>query len=386
METIRILRVNFGWSLSDLAKKLGNVVSRQALHKYETGEAKPSPSVLLRLAEVFWVKPLELTEGPDFTIAILAFRKRQRLTSKEEKLIREQFVNETQRRIVVIARCDGHLPQGADLGNYDGETPELAAENLREKWGLGEAPITNLTACLEDHGIHAVLLDTKEGFDGVCAEITDSHGRQCGHAVGVRKSKCGGRTRFTLAHELGHLILKTTDETAANQFAGAFLAPRSVVTRRLGAKRNRIKRIELDELAKELGVSPDAVVRRAYDLQIIDKESYTFWNQVLRRHGVSKSDDIPAEKSVLLRQRVLRGLAEKIITESEARNWLGDEQFEEFADCDEPITTWELRKLTKEQRLKLLDRSVEAAAAYYNSEAAEIVDGAMEVYEDGGIP
>jgi transcriptional regulator with XRE-family HTH domain len=385
METIRALRCNLGWSLGDLAERLDGVVTRQALHKYETGEARPSPTVLSRLAEVFGVKPLELVAGPDFTVLVSAFRKRQGLSAKEEKRIREQFVNETRKRVAVLIRCGGRLPAGDRLDDCAGKMPELAAESLRKNWGLGETPISDLTTCLEDHGIHAVLLDTKEGFDGVCAEVTNGNGCLCGYAVGVRDTKAGGRTRFTLAHELGHLVLHTPDEASSNAFAGAFLAPRAVMVRRLGAKRNRIKRAELDELVKELRISPDAVVRRAYDLNIIDKESYTFWNQALRRYGIKKTDDIPAERSAWLQRRVLHGLAEKIITEKEARGWLGDEQFEKLLENDTPATTWELRKMTKAQRLELLEQSAEAAEAYYNGEEADIVEETGEVYEDGGL-
>lgn len=385
METLRALRSNLGWSLCDLAERLDGVVTRQALHKYETGEARPSPTVLSRLAEVFGVTPLELVDGPDFTVSVSAFRKRQGLPAKEANRIRERFVNEARKRMAVLIRCEGRLPLDGSLAGCSGGTPEDAALAVREAWGLGEMPIPNLTSCLEDHGIHAVLLETPDGFDGVCAEIADRNGSRCGYAVGVRDTKSGGRTRFTLAHELGHLVLRTPDEAPSNAFAGAFLAPRPVMVRRLGAKRNRIKKKELDDLATELGMSPDAVVRRAYDLEIIDKESYTFWNQVLRRNGAKKADGIPSERSTWLQRRVLRGLAEKLITADEARGWLGEEQFEKLSEGDAPSTAWELRKMTQEQRLGVLERAAEAAEAYYAETSSEIVAGTGEVIEDGGI-
>ena len=52
-----------GWSLEDLAAKLGGMVSRQALHKYEGGEMMPSPSVLSEIARVLGVTPQELATG-----------------------------------------------------------------------------------------------------------------------------------------------------------------------------------------------------------------------------------------------------------------------------------------------------------------------------------
>ncbi len=36
-----------------------------------------------------------------------------------------------------------HLP-APNLIDLDGDTPEMAARSLREKWGLGERPIKNM--------------------------------------------------------------------------------------------------------------------------------------------------------------------------------------------------------------------------------------------------
>ena len=42
-------------SLQKLADALGNVVTRQALNKYEQGKMKPDSSLLIRLSEILGV-------------------------------------------------------------------------------------------------------------------------------------------------------------------------------------------------------------------------------------------------------------------------------------------------------------------------------------------
>lgn len=382
---LRDLRKSRGWSLEDLAEKLGGTVSRQALHKYESGDITPLPSVLTKIALVFGVTPLELATGPDCLVEIKAFRKRAGLRARDEKNLRDQFVNEAQKRFAVQFKCEGQLRTKEKLQGFcSGEEPEHAAHLVRQHWSLGEAAISSLTTTMEDHQVHVILLDADEKFDGVCAVAKGTSDDLRGYAVGVRRMEAGGRLRLTLAHELGHLVLDTDDEDKAFHFAGALLAPKRVMQQKLGEKRNRIKKAELDALSEELGMSPEAIIHRAYDLEIITKDSYTFWSRLLRRNGVKKEDSIPKEDSTWLHRQVMKGYAERIITEAQARNWLGDE-FNRLADHDVQATQWDLRKKTKAERAELLRKAAVAAESYYNSDRFDCVAEAGEVYDDGGL-
>ena len=59
-----------------------------------------------------------------------------------------------------------------------------------------------------------------------------------------------GRKRFSIAHELGHLILVTDDEDAVNSFASNLLAPRPIIFAR------QLK--TADQIAKTFGMSISA--------------------------------------------------------------------------------------------------------------------------------
>ena len=64
------------------------------------------------------------------------------------------------------------------------------------------------------------------------------------------------RIRFTLAHELGHIILHTEDEDLADAFAGALLAPRPMVIA-YGCR-------TADEIKKRFGISIAAANHAIY--------------------------------------------------------------------------------------------------------------------------
>lgn len=390
---IKNLRVNLGWSLGDLAARLDGAVTRQALNKYETGLMSPSPAVMIKIATVLGVKPLDLTMGEPDQISVKAFRKRQGLTAKDEKAIREQFVSQTRKYAEVRQKCgflsdERHgLPPAptVDASAASAEIVEDFAVRLRRLWRLGSAPINNLSSAVEDHGIFVIMLDAGEKFDGICAEISTESGKVKTFAVGIRKTTSGGRFRLTLAHEIGHLLLDTENEDTAFRFAGAFLAPKEILFRRLGMKRNRIKKAEFDATAFELGISLDALVKRAFDLEIIGAESYRFWNMQLRRGGVRQQDGIPVEESTWLRRNVLRGLSEGLLTESEAYEFLGDDVFKKTVETELPFTAWQLRKLNKTARRNLLKQAEDDACDLYESEPSMMVAETGEVYDDGGI-
>ncbi len=88
---------------------------------------------------------------------------------------------------------------------------EAVAERLREAWDLGSNPIPDLIDVLETNGIRVFMIeaDAENKFDGLAACVNDMP------IVVVGRHWPGDRQRFTLAHELGHLMLqgRLTDGT-----------------------------------------------------------------------------------------------------------------------------------------------------------------------------
>ncbi|MBI1613635.1 ImmA/IrrE family metallo-endopeptidase, partial [Escherichia coli] len=93
-------------------------------------------------------------------------------------------------------------------------------------------PIADLTDTFEGLGLLIIVVDEENpGFSGLTAKARTEDGRLY-PVVAVSSRWPGDRQRFTLAHELGHLLLDgrladdIDEEKACDRFAGAFLAPR----------------------------------------------------------------------------------------------------------------------------------------------------------------
>jgi Zn-dependent peptidase ImmA (M78 family) len=117
-----------------------------------------------------------------------------------------------------------------DVPDPETDDPESAAEVVRAEWQLGTRPIKNMVHLLELHGIRVFSLD-EEGrkVDAF------SFWRDQRPYVMLNTQKSAEHSRFDAAHELGHLVLHRTGERGrdaereANQFASAFLMPRSAM-------------------------------------------------------------------------------------------------------------------------------------------------------------
>ncbi|MEZ4225509.1 MAG: XRE family transcriptional regulator [Polyangiaceae bacterium] len=154
------------------------------------------------------------------------------------------------------------------------EEIERAALDLRRGWGLGLGPIPNVTRLLESHGV--VVVHIPAGCSEVDAFSTWSDGRPLVFLVMEKGST--SRTRFDASHELGHLVMHTDAcpgnaelERQANRFASAFLLPAETFASECPRWLNWD---QLYELKARWRVSVQALVRRAFDLQLLSKASY----------------------------------------------------------------------------------------------------------------
>ena len=107
----------------------------------------------------------------------------------------------------------------------------------------------------------------------------------------------GDRFRFSLAHELGHMILhsipddETKIEDQAHRFAAAFLMPSAEIKPYLVAPK-------LSSLARVKAfwkVSIKALIKRAHDLHLITDNQYR-WLNVQYSKAFKTGEPIPVER------------------------------------------------------------------------------------------
>ena len=280
-ERFRSARLMKGFSLQDLANAIDNQVSRQALHRYEKGEVIPDTEKINLLSKALNVNPDYFFRSTKVELDEVEFRKLSKMPQKEASIIKE-ITKEKLSRYLELEEILGLSNEFEDyLKDFEIITEykqvNEAAELLREKWGLGYGPIFNIVELLEDKNIKVVDLRVNEDFDGLQTRVNGTIPVVVFNANKINKPD---RIRFTLLHELAHLLLKFGDiterqkETLCHQFAGAMLLPEKTLRAELGDHRNKLSINELGNIKKKYGISMQAIVIRAKDCGIIN-EHYT---------------------------------------------------------------------------------------------------------------
>lgn len=320
-----------GLSLRELEAAIQGAVSAQAIGKYERNEMMPGSAVLLALAKALAVSPEFLMSERDVDLVGVDFRKAPQAGTKEERAVEAAVLDQVERYLeleelfpdFVVAPAE---PKVAAFRIRSVESAEEAADALRSHWSLGCDPIPSMAELLEENGVKVIALSLPESVSGSKAFV-----QRPGHTdipvIVVNAGHNGERQRFTLAHELAHLILQVGPledrdaERAADRFAGAFLMPSETMFRLLGRNRTSISLGELAEVKKVFKVSVASLVVRCSQLNILSKAAYgRLWGQIRslgwNSHASNEPYRFPAEVPQRMERICLRAVAEEAISEA----------------------------------------------------------------------
>lgn len=330
-------RLAAGLSLRQLAQDVG--LSAMAISKYERDQIRPSSENLLRLARALSVRTEYFFREARVALTEVDFRKHSKLSPQDEGKAVEDVREKLERwfeleSVIPVSWPNAFvLPQGLPDHVVSYDSVEVLADQIRAAWQLGTGPVRNLVDKMEEEGIKVILTphDGGKKFDGLVAKAN-------GHTlVVVGQNWPGDRQRFTLAHELGHLVLhdrlaaNLDEERACNRFAGAFLVPRGEAIRLLGVSRSWLEPRELYLLKHEWGLSMNGWLYRAQDLEIINhsaaRRHWNFFSQQ-SNGGATWREQEPGDAYAQecprrFTQLVYRALAEDLIGESKAAELLG---------------------------------------------------------------
>lgn len=307
-DRLRLARMLASLSLDELGSLVG--VSRQFVHQLETGGKEPTQELRAALAVA-----LEVTEGFFASPTLRAVREDdchfRRLATAPRAILAQAAARGTAVEAIVEA-LDKRLRLPA-VNFPDSPSPasldevEAIAENARNYWGLGiDAPVTNMTRVVENAG--AVVVH----FDDISDRIDAlSIARRRPLIVRSSAKTAVVRLRFDLAHEAGHLIMHqgviTGDkitEGQAHRFASAFLIPRSAFAKEFPRTRRSLDWSGLFAMKLRWRMSVRAILRRAFDLGLIDAVQYRVGNIHLAKTGQAKAekfdDNLGTEKPELM--------------------------------------------------------------------------------------
>lgn len=207
---------------------------------------------------------------------------------------------------------------------------EFIAKKARDLLQLGSAPIKDLAALLEVHGVKVVPCPLRDEVSGAFV-----YTKNVGPCIFVNSRHRRTRQNFTLGHEYCHTLLdweqrahldltessKDPVETRADVFAAEFLMPREALEQflqRMGInapKKHAFGPYDVARIAAYFNASHLAVLWRLFNLGYIDaktRESLregTRWTQVDAELGVPEILDDVSDMSRKVSPERLRDMA-----------------------------------------------------------------------------
>jgi len=330
-ERIKQGRQMAGLTLRELAARVG--VSAQAISKYERNIDVPGSKVLIQLARALDVKVEFFLRPKSLSKIEVKFRKRQSLSARGKEAILSRVSDWLERYLEIESILSEdesglkfELPADfpREVGSF--EAVEKAAGDLRRAWDLGMGPIENLTDLLEAKGLKVGSMDAEMKFDACTFQAENDISVV---AIVSRADAPGDRQRFNMAHELGHLVLRTNglnDEKAAHRFAAAFLVPETAARFELRGKRTDLSLYELHLLKHKYGLSMQAWIYRARDLGIITESKANALFKIFSLRGWRKEepgDPMSSELPRRFERLVMGAMADGLISEPRASEILG---------------------------------------------------------------
>ncbi len=304
-----------GLSMSDLAHSLS--LSRQAISLFELKSRgiTPSPETLVKLSKTldvnisFFTLPLRKSESEQTAASVYNFRSLKSVSKINRESAKvclhilagmvdffEEFIEVTNQLPVF------DVPHFNELSD---EKIEEIATQTRRYWGMGDGVIPDLTKLLENKGVIIGYLDFANGIEGVSAWIENKP------VVVLSNKATAVRSRASLAHELGHLLLhhaltneeleskESVDkiESQAWHFAGCFLMPQVTIS-------NEVYSTNIDNLTLVKSrwlVSIGMILQRVLKIKLISEHQFIRARQKLASLNYLKreplDDVIPHEKS-----------------------------------------------------------------------------------------
>ena len=304
-QMLTLARESRGLTQGDLARLVG--VSQGKISKYESGILNVSSDDIKVLAKQLDYPPDFFTQQDPVRGAgssCLYHRKRQSMPVQELRRI--------QAEINVIRLQVARLLRGAeietenkfyrmDIDDYENSAEEVA-RLVRRAWGLPVGPVNNLVSAVEDAGgiVFRYSFGTRK-LDAVSQWLPGMP-----PLFFVNADIPADRLRFTLAHEIGHVIMHRVptenQEQEADRFAAEFLMPEAEI----GPHLRPISVQKAAALKPYWKTSMAAIIKRSFDLGFIGEAYYRKLFTQLSRLGYRTNEPVtvPDEEPATMREIV----------------------------------------------------------------------------------
>ncbi len=297
-----------GISQVELADKIGT--SQVNINRWETGVFDINSEAFVQIAEVLdFPESFFFQEGE--IVPPTFYRKRDKVAKKILDVVN---ANINIYRLHIGALLDATKHTEPTVPNYGDLTPQEAAQALRKKWKVAKGAIENLTDILEANGVIVASFDFETERVDSRSILTDAK-----HPIiFTNKSLLGDRLRFTLAYELGHLVMHAFNKPNfdidpghnANLFAAELLMPEKDI---IADFKQGVTLQTLANLKTKWKVSMQALLYRASDLELLSPNQKRYLLSQFNDMGIRRRE--PLELDILKEQpKLLRDLITKYRT------------------------------------------------------------------------
>ncbi|MGF6641597.1 ImmA/IrrE family metallo-endopeptidase [Paraburkholderia sp. MM6662-R1] len=277
-------------------------VGQAKIAKIEGGLQPDAPDELAgKLAESLKVPVAFLTQPGDLLgvgSSAYFYRKKADLTARDRKRI-HAIINLTRMHLAkllnaVEVKARRPLPQ-LDIEEYANSAARVA-QAVRQFWTLPDGPVKNVTALIESAGVIVVPVEFgTRSMDATSIRLADMP-----PLIFINGALPGDRWRFTLAHELGHLVMHDFPheqmEDEADEFAAEFLMPEAEM-RAIFTRLNNVRLEDLAKLKLFWRASMAALLKRVGDLGFLTPYGKKSLWISLRRLGLPEPNSFEREET-----------------------------------------------------------------------------------------
>lgn len=286
---LKLARESRGITQTELANLIPGL-GQGNLSKMEKGILSVADEITVKIAETLnYPVTFFCQQEPKSPVHSFYYRKRQVFPKKELLML--------EAKMDVIRLALDELLSSVDIPSYklpeiqpDGlKSPEDIARHVRTILKIPRGPIDKLNETLERAGVLVYFMDfDSEKFDGITLFTNSGY-----PVIFVNSRMPNDRKRFTIGHELGHLVMHIPfDEMSepevvegdANRFSSEFNMPEIDCRMDLIG----LKFGELDNLKAYWKMSKAAILYRAKALRLITEKTYKYMVIELARRGERK--------------------------------------------------------------------------------------------------
>lgn len=320
-----------GMTITELANNIE--VTKQSISQFENGQISPQFDTLMKITNILKFPREYFYEEDkiDIKLGNTYFRALSKMSKKEESMQKE--------KTKILGKLFNFLNEyiefpSLNLPEFDEElSVEDKAFKLREYWGLGEEPISDIIYVLEKNGIIVSSIHTNSDNIDAFSQQQNINGQKRYIIVLGNDKFSATRRQFSAAHELGHIILHDgfleienmtreeirNMENEAHAFAAAFLLPKSAFSNDIKFYPTNLDYYK--QLKKKWKTSISAMLVRANHLDILSYSSYQSIIKKMNRLGWRTEepldDTLVMSKPTVLRRAIDILLDNDILDETE---------------------------------------------------------------------